>query len=179
MKLVLFSLFSLLAPGAMAGGESANPGDLAQFCRRADFILHGRVVAQSSLRDDGLIWTSYTLQVTEPLKSPGRAEIKTFQFRQLGGRVGELRQLATGAVYFNRDDEVILFTRDYGNGFQSVAEGERGCMRVRSIKSNKQKRQIVPEAIRLAPGEAAIDLDRLKQQLRDAINKESGKEARS
>lgn len=170
-------LFCLLAPGAMAGEQLVKPNDLAQFCRRADFIVHGRVVAQSSVREGGLIWTSYTLQVTEPLKTQGH-EIKTFHFRQLGGKVGDLRQLATGTVCFDRNDEVILFTKDYGNGFQAVAEGERGRVRVRSIESNKQKRQIVPEAIRLAPGEAAIDLDRFKQQLRDAI-KDTNKEARS
>lgn len=173
--LVIIALFGILAPGAAAGDPSAGPNELARFCRRADYILHGRVTAQSFVRDrDGLIWTSYTLVVAEPLKTPAPAAVKTFQFRQPGGRVGDLRQVATGTADIRRNDEVILFTRDYGAGFQAVAEGDRGCLRVRTVTAARraaadQVRRIVPAARKVAPGQTSIDLDRLKEQLREAV----------
>lgn len=178
--MVIIALFGILAPCAAAGGQSAGPDELARFCRRADYILHGRVTAQSSIRDrDGLIWTSYTLVVAEPLKAPAPAAVKTFQFRQLGGRVGDLRQVATGSADIRRNDEVILFTRDYGAGFQAVAEGDRGCLRVRTVTDPRRAaasrdRRIVPAACKVAPGRASIDLDRLKEQLREAVKQGAG-----
>ncbi len=97
----------------------------------ADQIVQGRVVSKTAAYEaDKAIWTTYSVEVSETVKTKAATPPKQVVIKQLGGTVGDLTLEASGIPHFSVGDEAILFTKDYGAGWQSVANGPQGAQRV-------------------------------------------------
>jgi hypothetical protein len=158
---------------------------LDQMCAEAQNIVHGRVVGSSAARGlGGHVWTTYVIEIDEALLAAGGKSPRQITIVQLGGTVADgSGTMVAGIPQFSVKDEVVLFTRDYGAGWQSVQNGPQGALLVQTRKTvNKEGRESLQKAL---PGTAALyggdeSLDAFKARIRAAlatIAKE--KEARS
>ena len=156
-----------LVAGAMAWPGAAWQADpeLRAMCARAERIVHGVVEESVSAADPpGEIWTTYTIRVEESIKG-GAAAGSTVEVRQPGGIAGDYRQWIPGTPHFSPGEEVILFTRDCGGGWQSGDGGDPGCLRVRAREGSSARRVVgAAGGCRSLGGEALAEVkERLRQ----------------
>jgi hypothetical protein len=104
--LVLCFLFLPLPP---AQATTVLWMDLAQLSQQAQRIVQGKVSAQRSYRQGGLIWTESTVTLHQCLK--GRCQDKRVRVRQLGGRVGRYTMIVRGVHLLQPASQVLLFLR--------------------------------------------------------------------
>jgi hypothetical protein len=95
--------------------------NLGRITSEADQIVQGKIIQCTATREkQGRIWTTYTVQVQEMLKSLKKDAKPAFyqvSIKQLGGKVGSITCKAFDVPHFVRDEEVLLFTRDFGAGW--------------------------------------------------------------
>lgn len=132
-------LWVILALGLTFNSPASqtDPPSLDQMVAGAQVVVQGKVLAGVAARDDkGRIWTTYTIEVQDRLKgetdrtSSTAAAPARLTIRQLGGTIGKITCRATGVAHFTAGDEVLLFTRDFGAGWQSAFREPQGAMRL-------------------------------------------------
>lgn len=164
---VLLALALALA-ACSAAATTLVPRSLRVLSREADQVFAGRVLSASASWIDGAIWTTYELEVTDWIKEGrGGAPART-SVRQLGGQVGEERMVAIGIPQFAIGEELVLFTKDYGAGWQSVHNHSQGALAVRRSRGQGgQERRLLPAAGGSFPEETALtDVDDLRMRVR-------------
>lgn len=125
---------------------------LAQMATEAQTIVHARVLAVApAYEQDQRIWTTYTLEVIEGLK-PDLAAGSRLTIKQVGGTVGEHTLEAVGFPHFQQGDEVVLFLKDFGAGWQSVMNAWQGCLRVTPPQPAAAGKAAVPARVPDAAG---------------------------
>jgi hypothetical protein len=143
----------LVAPRARATTIQAR--SMKQMSLEADQVLVGEVVSAQAAWEDGTIWTTYDLRVVDWVK-PGRGGKTAHALvKQLGGVVGDEGMLAEGVPQFQPGDEVMLFTKDYGGGWQSVHNCWQGALKVTHRKAGARDERVVEGLTDTFPEEAA------------------------
>lgn len=139
--------------GRDASASTMEFVSLEAMCETSDGIVQGEVVrAVAGYEANGQIWTTYTIAVTEVLKSQtGGAESKVV-VKQIGGTVGDVTLMAPLVPHFMPGAEVLVFTKDYGAGWQSVTNGPQGCLRIEQVATTDALgRQVQRERARELP----------------------------
>ena len=80
--------------------------DVPELARKAELVVHGKVVSAESSWQDGRIVTRSTLRIDETLKGKHAAKL---QVLTLGGAVGDLAQNVPGEAALAPGEEVVLF----------------------------------------------------------------------
>ena len=103
--------------------------DVDQLARAADAVITGTVTQTRSERDQatGLIVTLVSLTIERVLagEAPPNVEVVT-----LGGRLGEIRQVVSGAAALEEGEEVALFLERLPNGRSRVVGMFEGQFRL-------------------------------------------------
>ncbi len=97
-------------------------GDLTDLSSK---VLTGRVNNISSFAQDGLIYSTITIDVS---KTYVGKQNRTESVTVLGGKIGDVRLSVSGAPQFNSEEDVLLFLDDdevvgFGQGRFSVEDG--------------------------------------------------------
>lgn len=84
--------------------------DLQQLAKKADVVVHGQVLDQSTAwnASHSRIYTVTRVSVTDPLKGPHQKGT-VIQIRQLGGTVDDITQSIVGNARLSAGEEVVLF----------------------------------------------------------------------
>jgi hypothetical protein len=140
----------------------------------ADRVVHARVLSGAAAWDaEGRIWTTYELEVIDPVKGAGLRPGDQTEIRQIGGTVGDVTCTAPGIPHFEAGEEAVLFTKDYGAGWQSVHNAWQGRLRVERPAPAPgglgPARPSLPDAPTLFRG-ASADLDAFKASVRAALS---------
>jgi len=103
----LFPFALVLAP-CLASLHSATLQQLSMndLIVKSTAIVHGRVTGSSAAFTNKIIYTHYTIQVSESLKGSNQSVIDVVV---PGGTVGNLRQTFSGTPSFNVGDEYVFF----------------------------------------------------------------------
>jgi len=169
----LLALIVLAALALPARGTIYIRKSLAEMVGEADRVVQGRVLSKDSAWEGGVIWTTYVIQVLEHLKgeAPGRPAPAQVTVRQPGGSVGEIGQVAVGIPHFAVGEELIVFTRDFGAGWQTVLNGPQGHLTIQTSVSRLAtgEEKLVKSIARLRAlydGVESEDLDAFKARVR-------------
>ncbi len=96
-------LLVCLAPLHSATLQQLSMSDLIV---QSTAIVHGKVTASSAAFNNKIIYTHYTVQVSERLKGSNQTSIDVVV---PGGMVGTLRQTFSGTPAFNIGDDYVFF----------------------------------------------------------------------
>ena len=159
----------LLAAAAALAGTFPQL-TLKQMTHNAHYIVEGVITTKKAAQEPttGHVWTTYTIAVTDTLKSPDKTAVRNLEIRQLGGQVGDLRTWAPNVPHFDSTttQALLLFTQDYGAGWQSVANGPQGALRADHTGKHLHGIHF------LYPDTPTSDLPALKQQIRTLVQEE-------
>ena len=166
-RLLLSSL--LLGAALSAQATTIVLRTLPQIVAEADQALQGRVVEAHAVAEGQVIFTVYTLEVSDWMKTGPAGRASRIEIRQPGGTVDGVTMTVIGAAQFRVGDELVLLTKDYGReGHQQVANLMQGALPVVTEAG------LVPgSALRRVPGIARFpdggpeDLDALKARIRE------------
>ena len=134
-SLLVFALLALAATPAYA--TVILHLTLAQKAADAEAIVHGKVVSQSTLEEEGKIHTYTAIEVKEWLKGDGEPEIK---IRQLGGTLNGITQKIAGDASFKIGEEVVLFLRPRGAYFTLTGLSQS---KYAVIKDDKEQKRVL------------------------------------
>jgi len=181
--LIALALLALPFLAAPAGATIVQSLTLDEMSRKADVIVHGRVVEQSTAWNEARsrIYTVTVVEVQERLKGEGASRIR---IRQLGGTVDGITQSIVGNASLAVAEEVVLFlNRDESKDLHYVvgmAQGkyavdrsagqptirhELGGLSLAHIRDG-QLAGLVEDT---APAPTALSLDELKIRIQDAL----------
>lgn len=90
-------------------------------------IVHGKVTGSSAAFSNRIIYTHYTVQVSERFKGPSQTSIDVVV---PGGTVGNLRQTFAGTPAFNVGDDYVFFLWTGRNGLTQVMGLTQGLFAV-------------------------------------------------
>lgn len=156
--------------------------DTAEMTKRAERIVHGKVVAKESHEIEGSrqIFTEYRIQVTEAWKgADGQTEIA---FKQLGGKVAGRGYFISGAAEFEVGQEVVAFL-DRPNPVNGcaftigLAQGKFDVELDPSLGVKRVRRKLeqldLVDAVTLQPtakpGDDGQPLGKLREKVQDAL----------
>lgn len=138
---------ALMLAGGHVDASTMQLFSLESMCEMSDAIVQGEVVdAVAAYEPNGQIWTTYTIAVTDSLKSPTAKAESTITVKQVGGTVGDLTLQVPLIPHFAPGDELLLFTKDYGGGWQSVTNGPQGCLRVEHVSATDAQGRTIQRA---------------------------------
>jgi len=130
---------------------------LEEKTREAELIVEGKVTATRSEwnADHSRIYTHVTITVNEYLK--GASSEQTVVVTHLGGEVGEVGEIYSGAVRFEEDEEVLVFISRDQQGRYGVTGGSQGKYSVtrdestdeRMVAKNRPLRELKQEILRI------------------------------
>jgi len=167
------ALVVALAWCTSAGATTLRLRTLEALVAESDQVVDARVVASHAEQQgsDGPIYTVYELESLDWLRPGPLGRPARFVVRQPGGTVGELTMVASGAAHFQLGERVLLFTKDYGAGFQQVSNLTQGALRVESTGAVAGGAVAAPRVRPCAPfpGGVPDDLAALKQRVRDLV----------
>ena len=123
-----------LAVALPAGATTMVLQDLPTAVASADQIVRVRVVGATPVMALGSIWTDYALESLEWLKAGPQGSAPQITIRQLGGTLDGITMVAEGMAQFTVGDEVLLMTKDYGGGWQSVQNVMQGALPVKTTR---------------------------------------------
>lgn len=105
---------------------------LDELVSKSEIIFTGSVVDKHSEWNAGKtrIYTRVTVEVAEYFKGEGLDN--TITVTHLGGEVGDVGELYTGAARFEKDEEVILFVKRDSRGNMRVTGSNQGKYRISS-----------------------------------------------
>ncbi len=166
------ALCVVTAPGHEVVASTMQFLSLESMCETSDAIVQGEVVhAVSAYEPNGQIWTTYTIALTEVLKSRTAGIESEITVKQIGGTVGDLTLEAPLVPHFTPGEEILVFTKDYGAGWQSVTNGPQGCLRVEHVTTTDARGRRIPrerarDLPRMYLGYGDDDLTAFKQDVR-------------
>lgn len=110
MKTILKTCLALALLSAPAWATIVQALDLEQLSKKADVVVHGQVLDQSTAWNAtrSRIYTVTRVTVTDPMKGPHKKGA-VIQIRQLGGTVGDITQSIVGNAKLAVGEEVVLF----------------------------------------------------------------------
>lgn len=159
-----------------AQASQFDPKPLDQMVSASQTIVHGVVVGGAAERDaKGRIWTVYTLEVREQLKGvEGNPAPARITLRQLGGTLGKVTCRAGGVAHFAPGEEVLIFARDFGGGFQSAFSGPQGALRIEREDATAPSAKTSGAAAKPALAKVKFaaepeELESFKARLRDLV----------
>lgn len=123
--MLLTTLISLTIPAAATAYTEFLP--MGDMLTGSEQVVRGAVAETSAaFADDGLIWTTVTLDVDETLHRSNRVQV---QFRVPGGTVNDLSLSVPGAPRFEAGQDVLVFLdgdrlRGFGQGAFLIEDGE-------------------------------------------------------
>jgi|JI10StandDraft_1071094.scaffolds.fasta_scaffold479981_2 uncharacterized membrane protein len=175
--------FALACLSVPAGATIVQSLSLEEMSRKADVIVHGRVVEQATAWNEtrSRIYTVTTIEVQERLKGLGASSIRV---RQLGGTVDGLTQSIVGNARLVVGEEVVVFlNRDEAKDLHYVVGMAQGKYAVdRSTPVPTIRHDLAGLALaRIQEGQlaqlvettpqpgAALTLDGLKARVADAL----------
>ena len=114
MKRIRFLFFVTGLFFALNGTQAVlmRPLGIDELTRKADLIVRGAVLDQTSLRDEaGRIYTRVTVRVSEVWKGalPANAASNSLAIVQGGGTVGDVREEVSGEVQYDVGEEFVAF----------------------------------------------------------------------
>ena len=143
---------------------------LEQLCQSSDFITRGEVVdAIAAYENDSLIWTTYTIVVAESIKAPASTPFDVMEVKQLGGTVDDITLYAGSNPHFSVGDQVLLFSKDYGAGWQSPVNGAQGAW-VREPGKVRASKPVVDKLQFFFPDLPELSVDALESAVRRAVS---------
>jgi hypothetical protein len=102
---------------------------LSQMARAAKVIVRARCVANSTVWDEGEIWTRTTFDVEESWTGPpGSRQIAV---RLLGGSLGKITSHVSGIPRFQPGEDTVLFLEASRNGDFAIVSWQQGTFRIR------------------------------------------------
>ena len=102
---------------------------LSQITRAAKVIVRARCVANSTVWDEGEIWTRTTFDVEESWSGPpGSRQIAV---RLLGGSLGNITSHVSGIPRFQPGEDTVLFLEASRNGDFAIVSWQQGTFRIR------------------------------------------------
>ncbi|MCB9547113.1 MAG: hypothetical protein H6706_14870 [Myxococcales bacterium] len=117
---------ALLLAAGTASATIVQSLSLDEISRKADVIVHGTVVEQSTAWNETRtrIYTVTTVEVKDRVKGQGETRIR---IRQLGGTVDGITQSIVGNARMAKGEEVVLFlTRDTAKDLHYVVGMAQG-----------------------------------------------------
>ncbi len=106
----LFLLAGLLCLVHAAVPLTVERISLERLTRSSQLIIRGNVLRSVSRWEDRNIYTYTTVRVLESLKGEAQPEITV---KQMGGTVGEISEVISGAPELENGEEVVLFLVDW------------------------------------------------------------------
>jgi hypothetical protein len=110
----LFLLAGLLVFVHAAVPLTVERVSLERLTRSSQLIVRGKVLRSISRWEDRNIYTYTTIRVLESLKGGAQPEITV---KQMGGTVGEISEVISGAPELQNGEEVILFLVSWKNNY--------------------------------------------------------------
>jgi len=108
----LLTVFLLLVQAAVP--LTVELISLERLTRSSQLIVRGEVLRSFSRWEDKNIYTYTTVRVVESLKGDGQSEITV---KQMGGTVGEISEVISGAPELTNGEEVVLFLVNWKNNY--------------------------------------------------------------
>jgi hypothetical protein len=123
-----FWLTLLLASGlVLAHGATLERLSLDDMIAQSTSIVHGTVTSSHAAMSGTIIFTYYTIQVTEQLKGPGQNAVTV---AVPGGVANRLRQTFPGAPELNIGDEFVFFLWTGKSGTTQIIGLTQGLFRL-------------------------------------------------
>lgn len=148
----------LLLPGLLQSTAAQERElTLEEKATESELIVEGKVTSIRSEwnAEHTRIYTHVTITVTEYLK--GEPSEQTVVVTHLGGEVGEVGEIYSGAVRFEEDEEVLVFLNRDQQGRYGVTGGSQGKYSVsrdestneRMVAKSKPLRELKQEILRI------------------------------
>jgi hypothetical protein len=165
------ALIAALAWCSTAQGTTLRLRSLEALVAESDQIAEVRVVASHAEQEgpEAPIFTVYEVESLDWLRAGPLGRPARFVVRQPGGTVGDLTMVASGAAHFRVGERVLLFTTDYGTGFQQVSNLAQGAVRIEGAATGAAAVAPRVRAEAPFPGGAPEDLAAFKQRVRDLV----------
>jgi hypothetical protein len=80
---------------------------LSWFVKEADMIVIGQITHQKAVKELGIIFTLYTLQIENVIK--GEIHLPTLTIRCAGGEIGNEKVIVSEGVGFRLNEKVLVF----------------------------------------------------------------------
>jgi hypothetical protein len=153
----------VLWAGLTWAAHADGPLTVEDLARRAELVVLGEVtsVASELQAARSQITTRVDVRVNETLK--GQAGSNPLQFRQAGGRMGDMTSEVAGAARFVAGERVLLFLARGAEGSLGIVGRFQGKFAVERDATNSEV------AVRRVPGSAEV-LDRVAlEQVRTTV----------
>jgi hypothetical protein len=121
LALAGFVLTVALATGIDAKATVVVLHSLEEMSRRADVVVHARVGDVRVVEREGRVATVVDIEVIDAWKGAKPGELK--QVYQLGGVLGNRRELVVGTHTWQVGEEIVLFAMNYQDGLISYGVG--------------------------------------------------------
>jgi len=168
-------IFAALA--AIASATSIIPISLEQLSKRADLVVEARAINSHSEwnAQHTDIYTFTRFAVTKTLKGASTKEVTV---RQLGGKVGHIRQTVAGVRGWQPGEESVLFLRSSeAGGVMSVVGLMQGNFRITHLNGKAVASNGVPDvkaynagsSSPIAYSDSAMVLEQLEARVREAV----------
>ncbi len=123
------AILLLIATPYLSHATTLMRMSLAQMARTAKLIVRARCVANSTVWDEGEIWTRTTFAVEESWTGPpGSRQIAV---RLLGGSLGNITSHVSGIPRFQPGEDTVLFLQASPNGDFAIVSWQQGTFRIR------------------------------------------------
>jgi hypothetical protein len=127
--LTVVAILLLIATPCVSQATTLMRMSLAQMARAAKVIVRARSVANSTVWDEGEIWTRTSFAVEESWSGPpGTRQIAV---RLLGGSLGNISSRVSGIPRFQPGEDTVLFLEPSRNGDFAIVSWQQGTFRIR------------------------------------------------
>lgn len=175
-KKVAVGLLVLASAVALATATTVRPMALEDLVRESDWIVVARPVSSYSAWDEDhrVIWTYTTVEISDSLKGARREKLV---IAELGGKVGDMNLVVSGAPRFHAGEESLLFLVRMPSQKIRVLGLFQGKMQVRADPATGERfvnptvtsRQSLERAG--TPGLRRISLDSYRTHIRSLLSR--------